>query len=146
MSGPYLPEGLPPPFVDADGLSAPYWEGLKHERLRVQRCTQCGVLQFGPEWICHACLSFEVEWVDVEPHGRIYSWERVWHPVHPVLAGHGAYLAVVVELPGAGGLRMMGNLLGDAMQEVVIGDEVRGVFEHHEGYSLLQWEVAAKRS
>jgi hypothetical protein len=38
---------------------------------------------------------------------------------------------------------MVGNLLGDAMQAVVIGAEVEGVFEHHHDadppYSLLQW-------
>lgn len=75
--------------------------------------------------------------------GRIYSWERVWHPVHPALKGHCPYLAVLVELPHAGGLRMVGNLLGDPLQEVRIGAEVQGVFEHHpeasQPYTLLQW-------
>jgi hypothetical protein len=38
---------------------------------------------------------------------------------------------------------MVGNLLGDPLQEVVIGGAVEGVFEHHPEadppYSLLQW-------
>jgi hypothetical protein len=54
-------------------------------------------------------------------------------------------LAVLVELPHAGGTRMVGNLLGDPMQEVLIGSEVIGVFEHHTSteikYSLLQWRL-----
>lgn len=141
----YLPAGLPAPFVDADGLSAPYWEGLRHNRLLVQRCTHCGCWQFGPEWICHQCHAFDPAWVEVEPKGRIFSWERVWHPVHPALKEHGPYLACLVELPHAGGLRMLGNLLGDPMQEVAIGTAVRGVFEHHADatppYSLLQWRA-----
>ena len=37
------------------------------------------------------------------------------------LRQHGPYLAVFVELPHAGGLRMVGNLLGDPMQMVTIG-------------------------
>ena len=45
--------------------------------------------------------------------GRIYSWERPWHPVHPALKGHGPYIVVLVELPDAGNVRMLGNLLGD---------------------------------
>ena len=40
---------------------------------------------------------------------------------------------------------MVGNLLGDPRQEVLIGAPVRAVFEHHEGeqtnYTLVQWEI-----
>jgi uncharacterized OB-fold protein len=129
--------------MDPEGLSAPYWEGLRQNRLLVQRCKQCGTWQFGPEWICHRCHAFDPGWVEVAPRGRIFSWERVWHPVHPALKEHGPYLVVLVELPQAGGVRMLGNLLGDPMQEVPIGAEVHGVFEQHsEGaapYALLQW-------
>src|SRR5690606_42027377 len=64
---------------------APYWSGLREGVLRVQRCSHCQAWQFGPEWICHACLRFDPAWAEVEPVGRIYSWERVWHPVHPAL-------------------------------------------------------------
>jgi uncharacterized OB-fold protein len=82
----------------------------------------------------------------VEPRGLIYSWERIWHPSHAALKGHGPYLAVLVELPQAGHVRMVGNLLGDPMQEVHIGAPVVGVFEHRQEanppYSLLQWRYA----
>lgn len=145
MNAPYLPAGLPIPVPEPDGVSAPYWSGLREGVLRVQRCAHCGTWQFGPEWICHGCLRFDPQWVEVEPRGRIYSWERVWHPVHPALKERGPYLAVLVELPHAGGVRMVGNLLGDALQDLRIGAEVEGVFEHHPDaappYSLLQWRL-----
>jgi len=141
----YLPAGLPAPVPEPDGLSAPYWAGLREGRLRVQRCKHCGQWQFGPEWLCHACLAFDPDWVEVPARGRIYSWERVWHPAHAVLKDRGPYLAVLVELPHAGHVRMVGNLLGDPLQEVRIGAEVEGVFEHHPEasppYSLLQWRL-----
>lgn len=141
----YLPPGLPVPAPESDGLSAPYWSGLREGRLRVQHCAACGTWQFGPEWICHHCHAFDPPWEDVAPRGRVYSWERVWHPAHAALKGHGAYLVVLVELPQAGLVRMVGNLLGDPMQEVRIGAEVEGVYEHHAGaqppFSLLQWRV-----
>lgn len=141
----YLPPGLPIPVAESDGLSAPYWTGLQQNRLLVQRCPLCKTWQFGPEWLCHHCHSFEIEWTTVEPRGRIFSWERVWSPSHDVLRGHGPYLAVLVELPHAGNVRMVGNLLGDPMQAVAIGADVEGVFEHHPEsappYSLLQWQI-----
>ena len=141
----YLPAGLPIPVAEPDGLSAPYWNGLRDNRLLVQRCEHCRTWQFGPEWLCHRCHAFDPEWTEVEPRGRIFSWERVWHPSHATLKNHGPYIAVLVELPHAGGVRMVGNLLGDPMQQVVIGAEVEGVFEHHRDsdppYSLLQWRI-----
>ena len=145
--GSYLPPGLPIPVPEPDGLSRPYWEGLRENRLLVQRCGGCGTWQFGPEWICHACQQLDPGWAEVAPRGRIYSWERVWHPVHECLNGRGPYLVVVVELPQAGSIRMLGNLLGDPMQEVVIGAEVEGVFEHHPQasppFTLMQWRRVA---
>jgi hypothetical protein len=51
-----------------------------------------------------------------------------------------------VELPDCGGIRLLGNLLGDPKQEVAIGAKVRGAYEHHPGakpaYSLLQWQLS----
>ncbi len=141
----YLPAGLPSPVAEPDGLAEPFWRGLTQERLLIQQCRHCGTWQFGPEWICHGCLAFDPAWVEVAPRGRIYSWERIWHPAHPALKGRGPYLAVLVELPDAGRVRLVGNLLGDPMQEPAIGAWVRGVFEHHPEarmpYSLLQWQV-----
>lgn len=145
----YLPPGLPIPVPEPDGLSAPFWQGLRENRLRVQRCAHCASWQFAPEWICHQCHRFNPEWVEVAAVGRIYSWERVWHPAHEAIRYHGPYLVVLVELPHAGKLRLVGNLLGDPLQEVVIGDEVEGVFEHHPDasppYSLLQWRLRQER-
>jgi len=143
----YLPSGLPVPRPEADGLSAPYWAAAREERLEVQRCRRCREWQWGPEWICHRCLSFDLGWEAVEPRGRIYSWERSHHPVHPALQDAGPYVTVLVELPEAGNVRMLGNLLGDPLQAVAIGTDVEAVFEHHEDvdppYTLVQWRRAA---
>jgi uncharacterized OB-fold protein len=139
----YLPPGLPAPAPLPDGLDGPYWEGALAHELRVQRCNACAAWQWGPEWICHRCLSFDVGWAVAAGRGRIYSFERVWHPVHPVLANAVPYLVVLVELPQAGGVRMIGNLLGDARQDVPIGAPVEAVFEDHPDgrppYALVQW-------
>lgn len=142
----YLPEGLPAPMPVADGLDAPYWRGIKENKLLVQRCKACKTWQWGPEWVCHKCHSFDIGWEEVAPTGRIYSWERAWHPVHGALKDHGPYIVVLVELPQAGNIRMIGNLLGDPKQDIKIGSDVSAVFEHHPNakipFTLVQWRVA----
>ena len=145
MSEGYLHAGLPQPVALPDGLDAPYWEGLAREELCLQRCAACRRFQWGPEWICHRCLGDTLSFEGVEPKGEIYSYERVWHPVHPALKEQGPYLVVLVSLPQADDVRLVGNLLGDPNREVTIGAAVAGVFEHHRAadpaYSLLQWKI-----
>ena len=67
--------------------------------------------------------------------------------MHPALAEQGPYVIVLVELPHADSVRLIGNLLGDPMQPLEIGAAVSGVFEHHAGddpaHTLLQWVVAS---
>lgn len=141
----YFPEGLPIPVSEADGLSAPFWKGLIEGRLLVQRCHHCSTFQFGPEWICHACHEFDPGWVEVRAEGTIFSWERAWHPSHPAVRDDVPYIAILVELRDTGGVRLVGNLLGDPKQAVHIGAKVEGVFEQHPDadppYGLLQWRL-----
>jgi uncharacterized OB-fold protein len=65
--------------------------------------------------------------------------------VHPALKGHGPYIVVLVELPDAVNVRMLGNLVGDPRQEVHIGAEVEVVFEPHDDakppFTLVHWTV-----
>jgi uncharacterized protein len=144
-AGPYLPPGLPQPAPGPDGLEAPYWEGTRAHELRVQFCERCEQYQWGPEWICNHCLSWDMGWKTVEPKGRIYSWERSWYPVHPNLRDRVPYVVVLVELPHAGNIRMVGNLLGDPLQQINIGGEVEAVFKDHDDaeqpFTLVQWRV-----
>ena len=145
MSATYLPAGLPAPTTAPDGLADPYWQGTREEKLRIQKCHGCGAWQWGPEWICHKCHSFDLAWEDVAGKGRIYSYQRPHHPVHPALTGHGPYIIVLVELPAYGNVRMVGNLLGDPKQTVTIGAEVEAVFEPHDAadpaYTLVHWRL-----
>jgi len=142
----YLPPGLPIPVPEANGLSKPFWEGLTEGVIRVQRNPRTGAFQWPAQWIAWDDHGFDLDWVEVAPRGPIYSWTRVWHPVHPALKDACPYIVVVVELPHAGNVRMLGNLLGDPRQDVVIGAPVEAVFEHHPDaqppYSLLQWRLA----
>ena len=146
MSQGYLPAGLPIPVPERNGLSAPYWQGLREGVLKVQRNPRTGVYQWPAQWIAYDDQGFDLDWVEVAPRGIIYSWTRVWHPVHPALKDAGPYIVVVVELPQAGNVRMLGNLLGDPRQTIEISAPVETVFEHHADaappYTLAQWRLS----
>ena len=145
MSDYYLATGLAQPVASGDGLDTPYWDGLRNNEIRLQKCSACNGWQWGPEWVCHRCHSFDLTFEPVAKTGRIFSYERVWHPVHPALNDQGPYIVVLVEFPDADNVRVVGNLLGDPEQQVVAGTEVEAVFEHHDDgdppFTLLQWRI-----
>lgn len=142
---PYLRPGLAKPAPDREGLDTAFWEGLRAEKLFLQRCRACRGWQWGAEYVCHRCHSFDLGFEETTPEGIIYSHQRVWHPVHPALAEQGPYIIVLVELPQADNVRLVGNLLGDPRQPIEIGAAVHGVFEHHNdddpAHTLLQWAL-----
>ena len=141
----YLNPGLPVPVASPDGLDAPYWEAAARDVLVMQVCKDCGKYQWGPEWVCHYCHSENVTFEEISPRGQIYSYERVWHPVHPALSEQGPYLIVLVTFPELNDARMVGNLIGDPHQTVKIGADVEAVFEHHREsdpeYTLVNWQL-----
>ncbi|HAY69628.1 zinc ribbon domain-containing protein [bacterium] len=143
----YLSPGLPAPVAARDGLDAPFWDGLANDKLLLQRCQSCERWQWGAEWVCHRCRSFDLTFEETEATGIIYSHQRVWHPVHPALKEHGPFVIVLVELPHADNVRLVGNLIGDPHQSLDIGAPVTGVFEHHLDndpvFTLLQWAVGS---
>jgi uncharacterized protein len=140
-----LPERVRP--VPQPGLDGPFWNALRDERLTLQRCPSCASYQWGPEYVCYRCGGYELQWAEVPkaPHGSyrgvVYSWERIWHPVDPSLVSSVPYVAVLVELPDADRVRLLGNLIDPPEGPVPIGAEVDPVFEHHSSYSLLLWRL-----
>ena len=122
-------------------LDAPYWDGLREGELRIQRCGACGRWIWTAEPMCPDCHTFDPGWEAVEPTGTVYTWTRThkqFHPTAPV-----PYTTVLVELPRAGGRRVLGLWL-DA-DDPVIGSRVRGEFEPAPDattWPLLRWRRA----
>ena len=143
---PVLPDGIPQPMPSPDGLDAPFWEATRRHELKAQRCRDCRGWQWAAEWICHRCHSFELDFEAIPGPAILFSWQRVWHPVHPALADACPYVVVIVEFPEAGGIRMLGNLVDDPEKDVLIGSRLEAVYEDHDdadpAYTLVQWKRA----
>jgi uncharacterized protein len=141
----YLPPGLSIPVPSPDGMDKGFYDALKRHELTVQRCNKCQTFQFAPELMCHKCQSADLRWHPVSGRGRVYSWIRVWNPVHPALKEGCPYIVGVIELPDAGGVRMVGNILGDPTQDVPFDADVQAVFEEHpdKNFTLVQWRLVA---
>jgi hypothetical protein len=52
------------------------------------------------------------------------------------------YVVVLVELPEASGVRLIGNLVDPPRGPIPIGADLVSAFEHHESHSLLHWRLS----
>jgi hypothetical protein len=125
MSERFFPDGMPQPFADA--VSLPFWQAAAAHRLVVQRCTGCGHMRLPPAPICPECRSAAWDWKEVSGRGEVYTYTVVHRPI---AAGQPLpFVIAVVALEGAGGVRMISNLVGASPDELAIGLPVELVWE-----------------
>lgn len=107
------------------GADEPYWQALSQGRLQLQRCSGCGRWQWPAVWRCGDCGSWEMSWEELALEGRVFSHSRTWHPFAGTEGIGAPYVSLIVELPQAGGRRVLGLLEGpeDGLR---IGAPLRG--------------------
>lgn len=119
-------------------ISKPFWDGLREERLLIQRCRECGSLQHYPRPHCIRCLSLDLEWTQASGRGTVYSYTIVRRAANPAFAEDVPYVLAVIELEE--GPHLSGNVVGVPPEEVRIGMPVEAVFDHvTPEATLLKW-------
>lgn len=120
---------IPIPHLD----TKEFWEGCKRHELLIQKCRECGSYRFPPRPMCHECNSTNAEWVKVSGKGNVYSWivvrDSPYRPAHPDFAKIRPYIVVLVELPDAGGVRLISNLVDCNPEGIKIDMPVKVVFD-----------------
>ena len=138
-----LPPVLPPPVQAKihDPIDAEHWAGMDAGELRVQQCPACSTWIWGPRHMCPQCHHFELVYRAVAAEGVVYSWTRTAQPFTPEMSGHVPYVVVLVELPHAGNVRVIGVLDdADDDRDPAIGNPVVGEFQPiSDGRQLLRW-------
>ena len=139
-------EGAPLPAVSED--SEPFWEACANGELRIQQCSNCGLLRFPPRPMCPRCQSIESHWELMSGRGRVWSFAVAHPPLLPAFMPLAPYNVVVVELDEDPSIRLVGNLLASpdgAINEVDpstirIGEPVQVVFQPAgEDIALPRW-------
>lgn len=106
-----------------DRVDYPFWQGLQRGELRIQHCTGCGRWLWPAEWRCGECGSWDFDWPVIPGEGRVYAWERTHHSFVRKFSDLLPYVNVLVELPHAGGARILGLVTGPS-GNISIGDRV----------------------
>jgi hypothetical protein len=120
-------ENKPLPVIT--DLTRPFWAAAKEGRLVMQKCANCGTVNFHPKPWCIECGSRDLEWTDIKPKGTVYSYTISntvamnfpgWKDDLPVLLG-------LIDLDD--GARMYAQVTHCSPEDIHIGMRVSAYFE-----------------
>jgi uncharacterized OB-fold protein len=113
-----------------DDTNRHFWTGGEHGELRFLRCQADGTWIHPPAPVCPTCHSKDLTPEAVSGTGRVHTFtinHQAWIPGFDP-----PYAVAIVALPEQEGLRLTTNIVGCEVDDVVIGLEVRVLFEHHD--------------
>lgn len=127
----------PRPAINRD--NAFWFEGLREDKLLIQRCTGCGTLRHPPQPMCPGCQSLEWDTLEASGRGTVYSFVVNHHPRIPSFD----YPLPVVLVELEEGTRLVSNIVDIDVDAIEIGMPVQVRFEDFgDGLVLPQFAPA----
>lgn len=104
--------------ITTDPSTEPFWAAAKKRRLVACQCGECGTFRMPPTPFCPQCRSTSVRWPELPGTATVFSFS-VLHgfPGLPEIT----LVAVVVDLDGAPGARLVTNIVDADPDAVEIG-------------------------
>jgi uncharacterized OB-fold protein len=114
-------------IAGAIGADDEYWRGLEDGVFKLPVCASCKTWTWPAHHRCGQCGSWDFDWQELEPAGKVFTYTRSHYAFDRVLERKDdvPYVTVVAELPQAGGARVIGVLEGSEAG-LAIGAAVRG--------------------
>lgn len=136
-----MPKQSPVP----EGIDQPFFDACNEERLVVQSCTSCDLLQHPPSATCRSCGANTMEWREVSGRGTIYSYAVIYDTPIRVLQGDQPYNCAIIQLEEDPGIVFPSQLPGIAPDQVPIGANVEVVFETTPatGQKIPEWRLVS---
>ena len=119
------------PTISPD--TAFFWDGLRDQVLRIQRCVSCGRLRHPPRPMCPSCNSLEWDTIESSGRGTLHSFVMPLHPQFPFLDY--PYVVGLVDLDE--GVRLVSNLVDIAPEDAWIDMPVEVCFAEFDGDLVL---------
>lgn len=117
-----------------------FWNGLRENKLLIQRCGGCGQLRHPPRPMCPHCRSLEWDTIEACGLGTVYSYVVPHEPKFPFFDY--PYVVALVELEE--GLRLVSNLTGIDPSDVTTGLAVEVYYQtFDDGLVLHQFRPRA---
>lgn len=129
------------PLPELTPENTAYWTGGADGKLMIAFCDDCSAAIHPPQVVCPKCLSGSVKPRAVAGTGTVYTYtvnHQAWMPGMAV-----PFVLAVVDVDGAPGVRVMGEVVGAAGQSVKIGQRMLVRFLELDNVWVPQWEPQA---
>jgi len=124
------------PLPDIASVDKPFWEEAQKGNFVLQKCQDCGRLQFLPRPVCVNCFSRKLGWQQSEGTGSIYSSTSVYVPVRPAPRKQVEETGVPIIFAAIDldeGVRVLSEIVDCLPEEVKLGARVKVCFEEAPG-------------
>jgi len=126
-----------------DQWTEPYWQAAREHRLVWPTCTACGTGREMGAPFCHHCLSQEITWKPLSGRGTLYSYTVVRFPLIEAMNDCVPYVPAVIELEGAGGHRLISNVVGAPLDSLHVGAAVEITWhDRADGVTVARFALA----
>lgn len=119
-----------------------YWEAAAAGKLLLQKCNDCGKVQFFPRPACTDCFSGNLGWMEASGKGKVHTFTWVRVPRSPAFREEAPICYINVMLDE--GVIMESRLVGNGIDKVKLGAGVRVRFQqtHNPDIKLPVFELA----
>jgi len=104
----------------------PFWNACNKGQFLVQRCSDCGKVQYHYRAFCCHCWSDAVEDLPIQGTGKVWTYSVVKVNRSPQFSEWGVYATGVIEVPE--GVKIIARITADDLERVRIGASVRLAF------------------
>lgn len=123
--------------IDTNMWTEPFWEAAKRHELAIPRCGDCGHFRMPPTPFCPECQSQSLDWVVIAGNGIVFSYTVVTRAIIEGMEDDVPYVPAVIELPEAGGVRLITNIVDCPLSAITVGTACEVVWNDvPAGYSL----------
>lgn len=91
-------------------VTRPFWEAARRHELRLQKCADCGHVNWPIGPVCQSCWSKRLSWEPMSGKGRLHSWVRFHKAYLPGFEDNLPYPVALVEL--VEGPRLISHIKG----------------------------------
>jgi uncharacterized OB-fold protein len=128
--------GITWPLPDVSSVDKPFWDEAQKGNFVLQKCQDCGRLQFLPRPVCVNCFSRNLGWQKSKGVGIVYSFTEVFIPIRPgprkqVETSGVPIIFAAIDLDE--GVRTFSEIVDCKPEEVKIGSRVQLKFEKAPG-------------
>ncbi len=129
------------PLPELTAENTAFWSGGEAGKLMIAFCDDCSAAIHPPQVVCPKCLSENVKARAVAGTGTVYTYTVNHQPWMPGMVV--PFALAVVDVDGAPGVRVTGEVVGTSSDAVTIGQKMRVRFLALDDVWVPQWEPLA---